>query len=278
MKKPWTTAFAVLLFVAATSCQTKIFSPAEYKLSEELTVTEIAQGEFLVTHSYPWPANSLIAKLTEKDFVWIGTPYTPEATARTLDWLAARYGRDIKLTEINTGFHIDNLGGNAEFVKRSIPVYGSTRSCELVKTRNPKTMATMQEWLKAPELKKYREAYRDFVFVEPSIKYDLEKGLILEFGKERVEVFFPGPTHAYDNTVVYIPGRKLLFGGCMILAAEAKKPGYADDGNLEEWPKSVKKVIDRFGDAEIVVPGHGKIGDRSLLAHTVEIVEQARAK
>jgi len=41
---------------------------------------------------------------------------------------------------------------------------------------------------------------------------------------------------------------------------------------MEEWPISVQKVIERYPDARIVVPGHGEVGEESLLTHTVEIL------
>ena len=50
-----------------------------------------------------------------------------------------------------------------------------------------------------------------------------------------IEIYYPGPTHTYDNLVVYIPSKKILFGGCMVLSSDTEKVGYIKDGNIEEW-------------------------------------------
>ena len=39
-----------------------------------------------------------------------------------------------------------------------------------------------------------------------------------------------------------------------------------------EWPVSVEKVMNRFQDCKIVVPGHGKEGGIELLTHMIKIL------
>ena len=58
----------------------------------------------------------------------------------------------------------------------------------------------------------------------------------------------------------------------MVKSHESKKPGYTGDANMEEWPKSVEKVLKRYKDARIVVPGHGKWGDIELLSHMIDLL------
>jgi glyoxylase-like metal-dependent hydrolase (beta-lactamase superfamily II) len=240
-------------------------------LSDDLSVKEIIKDTFLITHSFPWPGNSLLVRLTKRDFIWADTPYTPEATSLVLDWLYNKFGNNINITEINTGFHIDNLGGNKEIIKRNIPVYGSELTCELIKTRSTLTMKKMENWLLSPQYKRYYDVYKSFIFYEPTILFNINEEQILQFNSERVEIFYPGPTHTYDNLVVYIPGKRILFGGCMILALETKEAGFIEDGNMEEWPKSLRRVLEKYKSTAIVVPGHGKPGDISLIEHSVRI-------
>ncbi len=243
------------------------------KLSDELSIRRIADDAFLVTHDFPWPGNSLLVRLDVDTLVWVDTPYTPEATATVLDWVHARLGASVSIVEINTGFHIDNLGGNAALIGRGIPVYGSGRTRDLLRTKSAATMRTMASWLAAPGYKKYRDAYEKMVFREPTVLFDIEKEQRLEFGGEAVIVYFPGPTHTYDNLVVYFPKRKLLFGGCMIVSADAPRLGYVADGNLTEWGASLRKLEERFPDATLVVPGHGNAGGPDLVRRTMELVE-----
>ena len=266
-------ASVIFLILFACSCGSMNNSLKKESLSDELSIVELDSGVYQVIHSFPWPGNSLIVKLGQSDFVWIDTPYTPEATSAVLEWLYKKHDKSIKITEINTGFHIDNLGGNGELIKRGIPVYGSQLTCELLKTRNKKTMQTMLKWLGSPENKRYYDAYKTFRFYEPTKKFNINEEQVFTIGGEKVEIYFPGPTHTYDNTVVYIPGKKILFGGCMVLSLEAKKAGFVDDGNMREWPKSLVKVLKKYGDADLVIPGHGSAGNINLLKHSISVLE-----
>ncbi len=242
------------------------------QLSDELEISEIETGVFLVTHSFPWPANSLIVIMDESNILWIDTPYTPEATAEVLEWLYSRYGTDCIITEINTGFHIDNLGGNAELIQRGLPVYGSALTRELLETRSSATMSKMISWLQGRKYEKYRKIYTDFIFRPPTFTFDINTEQNISIGSEKVIIFYPGPSHTYDNLTVYIPEHRLLFGGCMILAAETDKPGYTDDGNLGEWLSSLQNLKIRFPDDQLlVVPGHGSPGS-SLINHTTTVI------
>jgi len=73
--------------------------------------------------------------------------------------------------------------------------------------------------------------------------------------------------------VSYIPGEKVLFGGCLIKVLNANK-GNLGDGNVREWSNTVSKVKSKFQDAEFVVPGHGKPGDMALFDYTIELFEK----
>ncbi len=242
------------------------------QLTEEIAITEIEENVFLVTHSFPWPGNSLVLVIDKKNILWIDTPYTPEATSLVLDWIQEEFGSRYSITEINTGFHIDNLGGNEELIKRNIPIYGSGLTCELLETQSMITMTKMLKWLKGVENEKYRNTYSDFKFYGPTRTFDINEEQRIAFGSDEAVIYYPGPTHTYDNLVVYIPGKELLFGGCMILSSDADKVGFIEDGDLHEWANSLLRVEKRFDSIRVVIPGHGNPGNSALIAHTKEIV------
>lgn len=98
----------------------------------------MASGAFEITHTLPWPANSLLVEMAEGTLVLAGTPYSPEATKEVLTWARARFG-ERKLVAINNGFHVDNLGGNAALLEASIPVYGSDLTVTLLRERGEPT-------------------------------------------------------------------------------------------------------------------------------------------
>ncbi|MBP7902048.1 MAG: MBL fold metallo-hydrolase [Spirochaetes bacterium] len=266
---------AVLFILALSALLSAKPASKEIKLSDELIITEIETDVFMVTHSFPWPGNSLIVKTGDMDILWIDTPYTPDAAENVLAWINQTFGSDASVTEINTGFHIDNLGGNEALIEKGIPVYGSDLTCELLRKKSPSTMAKMVEWLKDEKMTKYRNVYALFKFYPPNRVFNINKEQKIKSGKEEAIVYYPGPTHTYDNLVVYLPERKILFGGCMIVAAESNKPGFVEDGNLGAWVVSMDKLSERFKDCRIIIPGHGKAGDFSLIKHTREVVSAA---
>jgi metallo-beta-lactamase class B len=112
-----------------------------------------------------------------------------------------------------------------------------------------------------------------------------EKGLVLPthtFNKKKkinfqgspVELYYFGPGHAPDNIVVWFPSEQLLFGGCMIRSTEYKGLGNTGDAVVEEWGPTVAKVKQAFPEVKQVVPGHGKVGDPTLLDHTIKQAEE----
>ncbi len=91
-----------------------------------------------------------------------------------------------------------------------------------------------------------------------------------------VELYFPGAGHAPDNIVAWIPSANILFGGCLIKDGRSESLGYTGDADLENWPKAVEAVQKAYPAAQRVVPGHGLVGDATLLAHTREILTARR--
>ncbi len=247
--------------------------PVDIELSEELSVKELTPGVMLVEHSFPYGSNSLVVYMGEKYYLLVDTPCTDQATAKLLDWLYATYGNEIYISAVNTGFHIDNLGGNEELAKHFIPIWGSDKTCELLDSRGKETTAISAEmFLSAPANKYYYDKYLEAEYRAPDHIFPLADGLQITFPNETIQAFYPGPSHTFDNVVVYFPKRKLLFGGCMIKTMAARGPGYKEDADMVQWPLSVAKVKDKFAEIDIVVPGHGPSGGTELLDHTIEIL------
>lgn len=97
-----------------------------------------------------------------------------------------------------------------------------------------------------------------------------DEGALTLAGSE-VQTFYPGPAHATDNIVVYFPAQHLLFGGCMVRAAEWGL-GPFGEASLIPWRTAIERVDARFPDATELIPGHGEPGGRALLAHTRELL------
>ena len=97
----------------------------------------------------------------------------------------------------------------------------------------------------------------------------------LTIGGRRFELFYPGGAHSFDNSVVYLPDRALLFGGCMVRAEAATNPSGIQFADVCHWPKALRALELRYPKARVVVPGHGEPGGFSLLRHTGRLVAPA---
>jgi metallo-beta-lactamase class B len=64
----------------------------------------------------------------------------------------------------------------------------------------------------------------------------------------------------------------------MVKSINSKDLGNTADGDLSAYPNTIDKVIAKFKDARIVVPGHGPYGGLELLTHTKELADAMAQK
>ncbi|TGL87849.1 subclass B1 metallo-beta-lactamase [Leptospira congkakensis] len=188
-----------------------------------------------------YSANGLVV-LTNKGAVVVDTPWTESQTEELFSEVQVRFQKEI-LFLIVTHAHDDRMAGVPLFQKRNIPVYSTSLTAKLAKERG---------------------------FGKTNPILDIQTRL--PAGNQSIEVFFPGHGHSADNIVVWLPETHILFGGCLVKALDAKDLGYVKEADLNEWPNSVRRVLSRYPDAEVVVPGHGDWGKLDLLRHTIRLL------
>ncbi|MGE5430875.1 MAG: subclass B1 metallo-beta-lactamase [Syntrophomonadaceae bacterium] len=264
------------LFMGIIFSAHSIFAQADnYKVlysDGEMVIKEIDAEAFLVTHTFPWPANSLVLKFKKNNFLLIDTPYTDEATERLVEFLKKNTRGKIKISAINTHFHVDNLGGNGYLRKIHAGVYGSDLTVKLLKERG--LGKGMLESMKNLPNDRYYTYYKNKELTAPRKVFPVEKGLKLTFGKDTVEVWYPGAGHTPDNVVVYYPEKKILFGGCILKAMESSSKGNLGDADVHAWKGSVEKLLEKYPEAKLVIPGHGSMGGIEIIRHTIDIVSK----
>ena len=222
------------------------FSFAEEPLPE-LEVEKIDEGVYLHTSYENYPSWGLVAShglvfVDGKDAYIIDTPATVKDTEVLVQWINAQ-GFKPKAS-ISTHFHDDSTIGIAYLNSKSVPTYASAQTNDLL-SKEGAAQAT-QSFKKNP--------------------YWLLKN--------KIEAFYPGAGHTPDNLVVWLPKQKILFGGCFV---KPEGLGNLSHAVIADWPASAEKLINRYGDAKIVVPGHGNIGDASLLEKTKQTALKAIA-
>ena len=266
----------IILYTLNIYCQ---YNPRknQTKISEDLYYTKIQDSVYMYTHYFPGGCNGMFIFLPNKQGLLIDTPCENTGTESLLNWIEKNFGH-LKLSVIVTGFHQDNLGGDEVLLSQNIPVYSSDLTVKLVKEKGKELKNIILNSVASDKYKRYYKAYEELNLTPPNKTFSIKKGLKLKYDDEIVEVYFPGESHTIDNTVVYLHKQKILFGGCMIKGLEFNNPGFIKHANMDEWPISVKKVMNRFQDCQIVVPGHGKEDGKELLPHMIKILNDWNEK
>jgi metallo-beta-lactamase class B len=188
-------------------------------------------------------ANGLIVVYLDRA-VLIDTPWTPEQTSVLLDWVNKHL--KARVTEVVVSHsHVDRLGGLTEVHRRGI------RSIGLDKTRELALAAGAE-----PPQKVFSSLAR------------------IKAGRRPLELFYPGPGHTADNIVTWIADEQVLFGGCLVKAADATTLGNTAEADLAAWPATLANLKSTYPAARIIVPGHGAPGGWELVDHTLALLKK----
>ena len=241
--------FLMVVFVAAMfSCSSqkpKAFEPTVVYKSSTLIITRIDENafehtSFLQTNDYGnVPCNGLILR-NNNEVVVFDTPTTDSTSAELINFISDSLHCKINAI-IPTHFHDDCLGGLKAFHDKQIPSYAYYKTIELAKANH---------------------------YYIP--QHSFSDSLILMAGNQKITARFFGEGHTVDNVVGYMPGTQIMFGGCLIKELNASK-GYLGDANVAEWSNTVERVKKQYPDVKIVIPGHGKYGDKQLLDYTINL-------
>ncbi len=244
---------------------------AEIALAPDLHLLRIGAGAYVVRHTCPFLCNSVLVEMPDGTFVFGGTPGFPEAARLVLDWIEREHGAR-PVVAIDTGYHFDNLGGNAAFLAAGFPVYGSDLTVRLLAERGETMRALTLGFIADPQ-SPYRAAHAALKFVPPDHVFPLAEGLTLRFGGEEVRVIYPGPTQAPDKVAVYFPGRRLLYGSCLLLAGD--RVGNIVEADLVRWPEGIRQLMAL--PVEVAVAAHGPRLDPGLLQNTLDVLARHAA-
>jgi metallo-beta-lactamase class B len=262
----WIVAALALLAAGCASRPKTRDCSRDIDLGPDLRVREVGSGAYEITHALPWPANSLLVEMADGTLVLAGTPYTPEATQQVLAWAREHFGTR-NMVAINNGFHVDNLGGNAALLAAGIPVYGSDLTVALLRERGERTRQHILDMIGDRTSPAYAQQ-KKVPYLPPNHVFPAAQGLVLKFGDDEVRGIYPGPSQAPDKLAVYFPSRRLLYGGCSVLAGN--KVGNVADADLDAWPAAVRALATL--PVKVVIPGHGERLDAGLLQNTLDVL------
>lgn len=227
------------------SQQREVFKPKEVYKSKNLIVTQITKKSFIHTSFKQTndfgnvSCNGLIVT-NDNEAIVFDTPINDKSSEELIKWIKETIRYKINAI-IPTHFHDDSSGGLQAFHNNDIPSYSYSKTIELIRQSN---------------------------FVVP--KNSFPDSLILKVGNEIIIAKFFGEGHTVDNIVGYFPNENIIFGGCLIKELNASK-GYLGDANVADWSGTVEKIKQEYPNVKIIVPGHGKYGNKKLLDYTIDL-------
>ena len=188
-------------------------------------------------------SNGLIFVDGDEAFLF-DTPVTNSQTETLVKWIADSLSATVT-TFVPNHWHDDCLGGLEYLHSTGVKSYANQMTIDLAKANG-----------------------------KPVPRYGFTDSLNLVLHGDAVECHYLGGGHTADNIVVWIPSEKILFAGCMVKDVHSKGLGNLSDAKLEEWYPTIQKVMAKFPNAKIVIPGHGQIGGKELLEHTSKLLEK----
>lgn len=225
------------------------FSQEPIKISPDLELIKLSENAY-VHVSYTespdfgrYSSNGLVFIRGRKALLF-DTPPGDSLTGLLCSYLE----KEMKLSI--TGFvpnhwHEDCMGGLQCIKNRNIPSYACNLTKEIAGSHN----------LPVPD-------------------HGFNDSLTLMLGDDSVYCWFPGAAHSMDNIVVWIPSEKILFAGCMCKSLSSTDLGNISDGDPKEYAATIEKIIRKFTESKIVIPGHGLPGGPELLYHTRSLAKR----
>jgi metallo-beta-lactamase class B len=172
--------------------------------------------------------------------VLIDLPESEETTAKLLEWVQAELRQPISRA-ILTHADESGLSGTPVLQRRGIPTVALASTCA-----------------RAAALGRPR----------PTSLGELAPGGSIRVGS--VELFHPGPANGFDQATVWLREARVLFGGSAVKSATATELEQGAD--LQAWPAAIRRLLQRYPDATVVVPGRGAPGGPELLHHTLRLL------
>ncbi|MGD9890487.1 MAG: MBL fold metallo-hydrolase [Dehalococcoidia bacterium] len=226
----------------------------------EWRIEELAAGVFARVGIHPLQPNSGIV-IGERGVLVVDSGYSATAGRELLADIRRITPLPVS-TVVISHHHFDHAWGNQVFEQADVVGHTNARSNMLGETEPYKQRMiafapTSSQWygLTAENLTRQLAETR---ITPPDSSFD--DRMVVDLSGQRVELLHFGAGHTNGDTLVYLPESKVLFGGDLICNHVLPN---AMDGDPLHWPD----VLQQAGrlDIEVVVPGHGPVGNRTMI-------------
>jgi glyoxylase-like metal-dependent hydrolase (beta-lactamase superfamily II) len=226
-------------------CSTYLFGQAK---NQKLIITHLT-GDYYVYTTYheidgaPFPANGLYL-VTNAGVVMIDTPWDTTQFQPLLDSIQVKHNKNVVIC-IATHSHEDRTGGLEYYKQKGIKTFTTKQTDKICAKRNQKRA-----------------------------EFLMNKDTVFTVGQYSFQTFYPGKGHTSDNIVIWFGQDKILYGGCFIKSTDATNLGYLAEASVKKWPKSIRKVQEKFISPAYIIPGHQSWESNTSLQHTLDLLNQ----
>jgi metallo-beta-lactamase class B len=219
------------------------------KISDDLELIKISENtwvhvSYTVLPQYGRISGNGLIFINKSDAFLFDTPWNDSLTRILVSYLKGHMGLRIA-GFIPNHWHEDCMGGLGYLQTMGIESYANQKTIDIARERN----------LPLPS-----RAFQD--------------SLQLHLGDKIIDCYFLGAAHSLDNIVIWIPSEKILFAGCMVKSLNSPDLGNIADGDIKAYPGTIDRVIAKFKNAKVVIPGHGPVGGFELIQHTRKLLSQ----
>lgn len=189
-------------------------------------------------------AANAVYLITKKGVILFDTPWDSTQYQPLLDSIKQKHQLPV-IAVYATHWHEDRAGGFAYYNRLGIPTYATKMTNDLLKA-NHKAQAT--------HLVKINKTYN--------------------VGGQSFVLNFFGAGHSLDNVVVWFPDYQILDGGCFIKSSEAKNLGFVGDGDVKAWKPALARLLAKYPQIKMVIPGHDAWKDNQQIKRTEELLTE----
>lgn len=246
-------------------------------------LAELGNGLFAYIQedgSWGWSNSGLI--VSEGQSVMVDTLFTGYLTRDLLDAYrrVAPEAAEIDVL-VNTHSNGDHTFGN--YVVETARIVASTRCAQEMAERPAEVFSRNiadwrnqgAHWEFLHEVMGARFDFSDIVYTPPNELFDGQKTLML--GGRKLELREFGPAHTRGDIVVHVPDAKTVFVGDLLFSGSHPMIW---DGSIANWIRACDEIL--TWDVDVVVPGHGPVGDKTQLAgmrdYFVDLMEAAQER
>jgi cyclase len=244
-----------------------------------LKVSTVQDNLYLIT-GMQWDVN-VIFLVTGEGVLVVDSGNDPAEGRWVVEKIREKTDKPIK-TVVLTHYHFDHTWGLLAFpgditiishanCSRNISQFGEEQFRKYIETNLPGQIKSLKQQIaklkqennsdvnkEEAELKKLEgqlEYLKKRKLIHPTITYNDK--LTLTMDKEKLEIFYPGPAHTNGNSIIYIPGRKVIIMGDTLFNGYLPYIDWKAGSDTQNWIKIMEKLS--HWDIDKVIPGHGEV-------------------